>query len=47
MSTHKIKILFFATLKAQAGVSEAELEMPLNSTVEQFKALLLEDFPGA
>ena len=46
MSTHKIKILFFATLKAQAGVGEAELEMPLNSTVEQFKALLLDDFPA-
>ncbi|KAA3647945.1 MAG: molybdopterin converting factor [Chloroflexi bacterium] len=46
MSVHKVKVLFFATLKAQAGTGETTLDIPVDSTVNQFKGLLLEAIPS-
>ncbi|MCW5876091.1 MAG: molybdopterin converting factor subunit 1 [Anaerolineales bacterium] len=43
---HKVQVLFFATLKEKAGVSEAELELPAGSRVADLKRLLLSQYPG-
>ena len=41
----KIKVLFFATLKEKAGCKECSLSIPVNSTVENVKSILIERFP--
>lgn len=41
-----LKVLFFATLRHQAGVRSAEIELPSGATVRQLKELLIARFPG-
>lgn len=43
---NKVKILFFATLKEKAGTAQAELELPVGTSVAALKKLLLELFPN-
>ena len=45
MSTHAVKVLFFATIKSQAGMQGTSLEIPVDTTVEQFKNILLDAMP--
>lgn len=42
---NKVKVLFFATLKEKAGVQNAELEIPDEATVAEFKQILFRSFP--
>jgi len=46
ISTQSVEILFFATLKEHAGTERARIEIPENTTVEQFKKLLRLEFPN-
>ncbi|MCS6993192.1 MAG: molybdopterin converting factor subunit 1 [Anaerolineales bacterium] len=41
-----VKVLFFATLRHQAGVRSTEIEIPEGITVRQLKERLVERFPG-
>jgi molybdopterin converting factor subunit 1 len=43
---NKVKVLFFATLKDKAGMSETELELASGATVADFKRTLLARFPS-
>ncbi|PWH13666.1 MAG: molybdopterin converting factor subunit 1 [Anaerolineae bacterium] len=43
---NRTKILFFATLRHQAGVRSTEMDLPEGTTVHQLKQLLIERFPG-
>ncbi len=42
----KVRLLFFATLKDQAGVAHADLELPENATVADLKAQVAQSYPG-
>ena len=42
---NQVKALFFATLRDRAGVRSIELEIPPQTNVSEFKALLVEKFP--
>lgn len=44
--TQSVKVLFFATLKEHAGTERASIDIPENTTVEQFKTLLREKYPN-
>lgn len=41
---NKVKVLFFATLKEKAGVTEADLELPDGADVAEFKKTLFARF---
>jgi molybdopterin converting factor subunit 1 len=41
-----VRVLFFATLKERAGLTEAHLELPEGARVRQVKKALAERFPG-
>ena len=41
-----VKLLFFATLKERAGLSQAELDLPENATVADLKAALVQRYPA-
>jgi molybdopterin synthase catalytic subunit len=43
---NKVKLLFFATLKERAGLTQTELELPENATVADLKAELVRRFPA-
>lgn len=43
---NQVKTLFFATLRDRAGVRSTELEIPPQTNVAEFKALLVEKFPA-
>lgn len=43
---NKVTTLFFATLRDRVGVKSAALEIPLQTKVADFKALLVEKFPA-
>lgn len=43
--SHKIEVLFFASLKERAGTERAQLELPQDADVAAFKRLLRERFP--
>ncbi len=45
-SMNKIKLLFFATLRDQAGTRSAEIEIPDGTTVEALKERITTDYPG-
>ena len=42
----RIKLLFFATLRDQAGTKTAEIEIPDNTTVKNLKEKLVINYPG-
>jgi MoaE-MoaD fusion protein len=42
---NKVKVLFFATLQARAGIASTELELPANANVQDLKQLLIQRFP--
>ena len=42
---NKIRVLFFATLRDQAGIKSAELEVPVDMTVRSLKDKLASDYP--
>ena len=42
---NQIKILFFATLRERAGKKSTEMEIPVETTVQGLKDLLLEKYP--
>jgi len=43
---NQISILFFATLRAKAGMRSIEMEVPTGITLRQLKAKLVEQFPN-
>jgi molybdopterin converting factor subunit 1 len=42
---HKVKVLFFATLRDYAGAKSVEVEIPLGATVEELTKLLVTTYP--
>ena len=43
---NQIKILFFATLRDRSGEKSIEMEIPVETTVQGLKDLLVESYPG-
>jgi molybdopterin converting factor subunit 1 len=43
---NRIKVLFFATLRDRAGSKSAELDIPVDTTVQALKGLVVEAYPG-
>ena len=41
-----ITVLFFATLRDRAGIKSIEMDIPLETTVQGLKDLLLEVYPN-
>jgi molybdopterin converting factor subunit 1 len=42
----RIKVLFFATLRDRAGIKNVELEIPVETTVQALKDLVVDAYPG-
>jgi molybdopterin converting factor subunit 1 len=43
---NRIKVLFFATLRDRAGTKSTELEVPVDTTVQTLKVLVVDNYPG-
>lgn len=43
---NRLRLLFFATLRDQAGTRSVELDVPEGTTVEALKQLLAQQFPA-
>lgn len=43
---NRIKVLFFATLRDRAGMKSAELEIPVETTVQGLKDLIVDAYPN-
>ncbi len=43
---NKVKVLFYATLKDKAGIAQAELDLPDNISIAEFKELLFRRYPN-
>ena len=43
---NRIKVLFFATLRDRAGMKSAELEIPVETTVQGLKDLIVDIYPN-
>ena len=43
---NQIKILFFATLRDRAGTKSVDLEIPAETTVQNLKNLVVDEYPG-
>jgi molybdopterin converting factor subunit 1 len=43
---NKVKLLFFATLKENAGTSQADLDIPSELTVREFKEKMFVTYPN-
>ncbi len=43
---NKVKLLFFATLRDQAGTRATEIEVPAETTVGQLRGLVAQQYPG-
>jgi molybdopterin converting factor subunit 1 len=41
-----IKVLFFATLRDRAGTKSVDLEIPVDTTVQVLKGLVVDAYPG-
>ena len=41
-----IKVLFFATLRDRAGTKSVNLEVPIETTVQGLKDLVVDAYPG-
>jgi MoaE-MoaD fusion protein len=46
MSTVNVRLLFFATLKDRAGVSQVDMQLPDGASVAQLKALIAAAYPA-
>ena len=42
----RIKVLFFATLRDRAGIKYVDLEIPVDTTVQDLKELVVDAYPG-
>jgi molybdopterin converting factor subunit 1 len=42
---HRVKILFFASLRDYVGTKSVDLEIPLGTTIERLTGILLLKFP--
>ena len=42
---NNVQVFFFATLREKAGIKETQFEIPIDSTVSEFKQFLLEKYP--
>ena len=42
----RIKVLFFATLRDRAGINYVDLEIPVDTTVQDLKELVVDAYPG-
>ena len=42
---NQVKTLFFATLRDRVGVKSIEMQIPPQSNIADFKALLIEKYP--
>jgi molybdopterin converting factor subunit 1 len=42
---NKIEVFFFAVLREKAGVLKTEMEIPTQSTIADFKLLVVDKFP--
>ena len=43
---NQVKTLFFATLRDRAGVKSIEMQIPPQTNIADFKALLVEKYPA-
>jgi molybdopterin converting factor subunit 1 len=43
---NRIKVLFFATLRDRAGTKSVDLEIPVDTTVQVLKGLVVDAYPG-
>lgn len=43
---HKVKVLFFATLREIVGEKAIELEIPMSCTVDEVLSILIGKYPG-
>lgn len=43
---NRIKVLFFATLRDRAGTKAVDLEIPVETTVQALKNLVVDEYPG-
>ncbi len=43
---NQVTILFFATLRDRAGLKSLDLQIPVETTVAEFKYILTEQLPG-
>ena len=43
---NRIRVLFFATLRDRAGTKNVDLEIPVETTVQALKDLVVEAYPG-
>ncbi len=43
---NQVKTLFFATLRDRAGVKSIEMQIPPQTNIADFKALLIEKYPA-
>jgi molybdopterin converting factor subunit 1 len=41
-----VRVLFFATMREKAGIKETRLDLPDGMNVADFKAVLVDHFPG-
>jgi molybdopterin converting factor subunit 1 len=41
-----IRVLFFATLRDRAGIKSVDFEIPVGTTVEALKGLVVAAYPG-
>ena len=41
----RVKLLFFATLRDQAGIRSTEIEIPIDTTVQGLKERISRDYP--
>jgi molybdopterin synthase catalytic subunit len=42
---NKVQVFFFATLRDKVGTKEAQFEIPIDSTISEFKQFLIEKYP--
>jgi molybdopterin converting factor subunit 1 len=42
---NNIEVFFFAVLRDKAGVLKTEMEIPMQSTVAEFRLLIVDKFP--
>jgi len=43
---NRIKVLFFATLRDRAGTKSVELDVPIETTVQALKGMVVDAYPG-
>ena len=43
---NRIRVLFFATLRDRAGTKSFEIDIPVETTVQDLKGIVVDTYPG-